>query len=82
MVYRVWYHPSRGSDYARSFKSKQAAASAARKSKIAEKVIYKAKGRSLVGSEQAIELSSIKKRKSSGTSFYGGIKFKVPSYRL
>jgi len=78
MVYRVWFHPRRGSDFARHYKSKSAAASAARKSKIAEKVVYVSKGRSLISPERAIPLSKIKivkkVRRTGGIVGFAGYK--------
>ena len=47
MVYRVWFHPKRGDDFMRHYKTKTAAVKSMMGSKIAEKAVYVAKGRSL-----------------------------------
>jgi len=81
MVYRVWFHPSRGDDYAKHYSSKSAASAAARKSKIAEKVVYKAKGRSLLSAEKAMPLSS-KRRVARRTGLSGRFGVRMPSFRF
>lgn len=48
MTYRVWYHPKKGDDYYTNHSSRYRAEMAAKKSRIAEDVVYKISGRGSV----------------------------------